>query len=85
MVATIDILDYRIVKSNRIDNTLKELSKHYENSDVPKLPKSADVLMKKYEIPEGKYLGEKMRIIEEEWVKNNFKISVQQIDNIVNN
>ena len=83
--ATIDILDYRIVKSNRIDNTLKELSKHYENSDVPKLPISADVLMKKYEIPEGKYLGEKLRIIEEEWVKNNFKISDQQIDNIVNN
>ena len=33
-----------------------------------------ELLMKKYEIPEGKQLGEKLRIIEEEWVKNNFEI-----------
>ena len=30
-------------------------------------------------------LGEKLKIIEREWVKNNFKISDQQVDNIVNN
>ena len=49
------------------------------------MPVSAELLMKKYEIPEGKQLGEKLRIIEEEWVKNNFEISDQQVDNIVNN
>ena len=27
---------------------------------------------------------EKLKIIEKEWVKNNFKISDQQIDNIIN-
>ena len=41
--------------------------------------------MKKYEIPEGKQLGKKLRIIETEWVKNNFRISEQQVDKIVNN
>ncbi len=82
---TLDILNYRIVKSKKVDNSLKELIKHYENCEVPIMPVNADLLMKKYELPEGKQLGKKLKIIEEEWVKNNFKISEQQIDNIVNN
>ena len=41
--------------------------------------------MKKYEIPEGKQLGEKLKSIEEQWVKNNFKISDQQLEVIINN
>ena len=49
------------------------------------MPITAKILMKKYKIPEGKQLGEKLKIIEEEWVKNNFKISDQQVDNIINN
>ena len=40
--------------------------------------------MNKYEIPEGKKLGQKLRIIEEEWVENNFQISDKQVENIVN-
>ena len=83
--ASQDILNYRIVKSKKIDQALKELIKHYETFEVPKMPVSANTLIKKYRIPEGKELGEKLRIIEEEWVKNNFKISNQQIDNIVDN
>ena len=49
------------------------------------MPINANLLMKKYEMTEGKQLGEKLKIIEELWVKNNFKISDQQIDNIINN
>ena len=49
------------------------------------MPVNADLLMKKYEIPEGKQLGEKLKIIEQEWVKNNFKISDEQVNNIINN
>ena len=40
--------------------------------------------MKKYKISEGKQLGDKLRIIEDKWVKNNFKISDEDVDNIVN-
>ena len=83
--ATLDILNYRVIKLKKIDNSLLELIKYYENNIVPTMPVSADLLMKKYEIPEGKQLGEKLRIIEKEWVENNFKISDQQVDNIVNN
>ena len=82
---TLDILNHRIIKLKKVDYFLKELREQYEKRNVPIMPVSADLLMKKYEIPEGKQLGEKLRIIEEEWVKNNFKISDQQVDNIVNN
>jgi len=82
---TLDILNHRIIKSKKIDNSLKNLIEHYESRKVPIMPVSADFLMKKYEIPEGKQLGEKLKIIEEEWVKNNFSISDQQVDNIINN
>ncbi len=83
--ASCDILNYRIIKLNKVDQTLIALSQQYENKDVPTMPVSAELLMGKYKIPEGKQLGEKLRIIEEQWVKNNFKISDQQIDSIINN
>jgi len=82
--AVIDILSYRMIRSKKFDNSLKELINNYENIKTPEMPISADFLMKKYDIPEGKQLGEKLKAIEEEWVKNNFKISDQQLNNIVN-
>ena len=82
---TIDILCHKIIKSKKVDSSLKELISYYENNKVPLMPVNAKQLMEKYEIPEGKQLGKKLKTIEEEWVKNNFKISDQQIDNIVKN
>ena len=81
----LDILTHKIIKSKKLDSSLIKLIKYYENTKIPVMPISADLLMKEYEIPEGKQLGEKLRIIEEEWVKNNFQISDQQVNNIVNN
>ena len=83
--AAIDILNHRIIKSKKVDQTLKELIKYYEKIEVPKMPVSADLLMKKYKIREGKQLGEKLKIIEEQWVKNNFHISDQEVGNLINN
>ena len=74
-----------MVKLNKEDGALKELVKHYETIDTPVMPINADFLMNKYDIPEGKQLGEKLKTIEKEWVKNNFKISDQQVNNIMNN
>ena len=39
--------------------------------------------MKKYNIPQGKTLGDKLKIIEEEWVNNNFQLSEKKIDKII--
>ena len=48
------------------------------------MPISANFIMEKYKITEGKYLGEKLKNIEELWINNNFKISQPQIDKIFN-
>ena len=81
----IDILNHRIIKSKKDKNTIKVLIKHYETREKPVMPISADFLMKKFKIPEGKELGKKLKIIEEEWVENNFQISNQQVNKIINN
>jgi len=39
--------------------------------------------MAKYNIPEGKILGNKLKLIEETWVQNNFQISEKQIKKII--
>jgi len=83
--ACLDILRYKIIKSKKVDKSLNELFETYENRTIPVMPINANLLMKKYEISEGRQLGEKLKMIEREWVKNNFKISDQQVDNIINN
>ena len=82
---TLDILNYRKIKSKKEDDTLNQLIQYYEILEMPVMPVSAKFLMEKYEFSEGKQLGEKLKIIEEEWVKNNFKISDNQVENIVKN
>ena len=82
--AILDILGHRLVKSNKSEDSLKKLINHYENLKTPVMPISADLLMNKYKISEGKKLGEKLKTIEEEWVKNNFQISEKQVENIIN-
>jgi len=47
------------------------------------MPIGANVLMTKYNIPEGKILGNKLKIIEEMWVKNGFQILDKQIQKII--
>ena len=81
--AVLDILNYKMIKSKKIDNSLKELINYYKKKTTPIMPVNADSLMKKYKFSEGKQLGDKLRIIEDQWVKNNFKISDEDIDNII--
>ena len=64
----------------------KNLSKEievYKDKVTPSLPVGADILMSKFNIPEGKSLGNKLKIIEETWVQNGFKISDKQVQKIV--
>ena len=79
----LDILNYKMIKFKKIDNSLKELINYYEKKITPVMPVNADFLMKKYKFSEGKHLGDKLRIIEDQWVKNNFKISDEDLDNII--
>ena len=82
--AIIDILNYRIIKSKKFDKNLVDLIELYRNKLIPIMPIKAEVIMTKYRIPEGRHLGSKLKLIEEEWVNNNFHISEQQVENIIN-
>ena len=82
--AALDILNFKIIKSKTTNKELLRLRKLFKNKDILNLPVGADTLMSKYKIPEGRQLGIKLKLIEEEWVKNNFKISDLEIDNIIN-
>ncbi len=81
----IDILNFRIFKLKKLDNSLVELIKYYKDMVRPNMPIKADNLMEKYKISQGKVLGDKLRMIEEEWVNNNFEISDLQVENIIKN
>ena len=80
-----DILCFKIINSKNTDKKLIELFKLYQNMSLPIMPIGANILMTKYQIPEGKQLGSKLKMIEEQWVQNDFKISEQQVKNIINN
>ena len=47
------------------------------------MPIKAKDLMEKFDLKEGRLLGSILKEIEEQWLKNNFKISNNQIEDIV--
>ena len=83
--AVIDILNFKIVVSKKLDNSLITLCEIYRKKDTPIMPIAANKLMSEYHIPEGKQLGLKLKKIEQEWIKNNFQISNKQVADIIKN
>ena len=81
--AVIDIINYKLFKSRKVEKKLIKLIEVYKNKIIPTMPIGANVLMTKYNIPEGKILGNKLKIIEEMWVKNGFQILDKQIQKII--
>jgi len=81
--AVLDILNFKIIKTKKVDKKLLGLLELYKNKIMPSLPIGADLLMTKYKIPKGRQLGSMLKQIEKEWIRNNFEISDKQIDNIV--
>ena len=83
--ALIDVIYFKIFKSNKVENKLIKLIEIFKEKDIPVLPLKANILMEKYQIPEGKELGIKLKAIEEIWTNNNFKISEKEVQKIVSN
>ena len=81
--AVIDIINFKIFNSNTVEKKLIKLLDAYKEKEVPILPIGADLLMSKFQIPEGKTLGNKLKKIEETWVQNGFQISDKQVQQIV--
>jgi len=81
--AVIDIINFKLFTSKIVEKKLLKLVESYKDKIIPTLPIGANVLMSKYNIPEGKILGSKLKLIEETWVQNSFQISEKQIQKIV--
>ncbi len=81
--AVIDIINFKIFTSNKVEKKLIKLLDTYKEKVIPTLPIGADLLMSKFQIPEGKTLGNKLKKIEETWVQNGFQISDKQVQQIV--
>ena len=82
--SVVDILSYRIFTSKKVDKKLFNLINEFQSKIFPTMPISGKDLMEKYNFPEGKNLGNKLKIIEEEWVNNNFELTDRQINKIIN-
>jgi len=81
----LDIINFKLFISNNAEKKLLKLIEIYKDKIIPTMPIGANVLMTKYNIPEGKILGNKLKIIEEIWVNNGFRISENQIQKVVKN
>ena len=80
--AVCDIINFKLFTSSKVEKKLIKLMKTYQDKVIPTIPVEASLLMNKYNIPEGKTLGSKIKMIEEIWVSNNFNISDKQVEKI---
>ena len=80
--AVIDIINFKLFTSNKVEKKLIKLVEVYKDKLIPTMPIGANTLMAKYNIPEGKILGNKLKMIEEAWVENGFAISEKNIQKI---
>ena len=80
-----DILNFKLIKDKRFNYKISQLCKSFKNKPIPSMPIGAETLMKKYKFSEGKELGVKLKILEEEWIRNNFQISDKKIESIIGN
>ena len=79
----IDIINFKLFTSIKVEKKLIQLIEIYQDKITPTMPIGANTLMTKYNISEGKMLGNKLKLIEEVWVNNSFNISDKQIQKIV--
>ena len=81
----IDLLDLKIFNSKTAPKKLIELKKYFEQFEKPIFPLKAQDLLEKYKLKEGKEFGQKIRLLEDMWLNNSFKISNKEIDNVLGN
>ena len=70
-------------RSKKIGKKLLELKEFFNNQIPPKFNVKAKSLMDKFNLKEGKELGQKLKEIELVWINNSFKVTEKQIEKIV--
>ena len=80
-----DLIDFKIINSNRKLNHLIKLKSSISNIDIPIFPLKAQKLMDDYKLKEGRELGVKLKKLENIWIDNNFKLTKDEIEKTINN
>ena len=83
--AVLDIIYFKVFRSSKVDEDLINLIDNFKKKEIPLMTVKAHMLMEKYNIPEGRELGNKLKTIEEVWINNNFKISDKEVQKILSN
>ena len=77
----LDVIDFQLFRSNKRSYKLIELKKHFEKLEKPMFPIKAKIIMEKYNLKEGKELGQKLKYLENLWLENSFNISEKEVEN----
>ena len=79
-----DLINFSILISKKDDDKkLIKLKDFFNNQSPPIFPIKARELIGKYNLKEGRELGQKLRQIENLWIENDFKIQKKDIEKIV--
>ena len=81
----IDLLDLKIFNSKLVSKKLIDLKKYFEKFEKPIFPLKSRDLLDKYKVKEGKDFGQKIKLLENIWLNNSFKLSKKEIDNVFGN
>jgi len=81
----IDLIDFKICVSKKDITKIIKLKNSIIETNKPIFPIKAKNLIEEYNLKEGKELGTKLKKIEDTWVQNNFKITNQEVNRIINN
>ena len=79
------MLYFEIIQSRKLNEKINNLLDFFKDKEVPIFPVKAKNIMDKYDISEGKLLGNKLKKIEEKWINNEFNISEEEIVNLIKN
>ena len=79
-----DLIDFKIFYSKKINKNLNELKQLYINMPKPVFPIKASYLINNFKLKEGKNLGDKLKVLEEIWIDNEFEISKKEIVKAIN-
>ena len=81
----IDLIDFKICVSKKDITKMIKLKNSIIETNKPIFPIKAKNLIDEYNLKEGRELGTKLKKIEDVWVQNNFKITNQEVNRIINN
>ena len=83
--SVIDLIDFELIKTNKMKKKLIELKNYFQKKEKPVFPIKAKSIMEKFDIKEGRELGQKLKNLENIWVNNSFSISDKEIEKTFSN